>query len=174
MKRLIGGSGGGNGGVLQLSGGVTFPATQVASADPNTLDDYEEGSWTPTWSVATGSITANSSTGGQYTKIGRTVFIFGYISYQSNSGASGTVTVAGLPFTPGAGFGQANRSGGVYTIGNALFANNSPNFGNISAGNTIIQPIISTSTGFTALTFADFNTGSANYDQFVFAGQYNI
>jgi hypothetical protein len=27
--------------------GITFPATQVASADANTLDDYEEGTWTP-------------------------------------------------------------------------------------------------------------------------------
>jgi hypothetical protein len=29
--------------------GITFPATQVASADANTLDDYEEGTWTVTF-----------------------------------------------------------------------------------------------------------------------------
>jgi hypothetical protein len=37
-----------SGGVLQLTQGqIKFPVTQVASADPNTLDDYEEGTWTP-------------------------------------------------------------------------------------------------------------------------------
>jgi hypothetical protein len=30
--------------------GITFPATQSASSNVNTLDDYEEGSWTPTYS----------------------------------------------------------------------------------------------------------------------------
>ena len=36
-------------GVVELtSGQLKFPATQSASADANTLDDYEEGSFTPT------------------------------------------------------------------------------------------------------------------------------
>jgi hypothetical protein len=35
-------------GVLTLGAGIQFPATQVSSADANTLDDYEEGTWTPT------------------------------------------------------------------------------------------------------------------------------
>ena len=39
--------------------GITFPATQIPSADGNTLDDYEEGTWTPTISSGTGSITTN-------------------------------------------------------------------------------------------------------------------
>ena len=34
--------------VLNVRGGkIAFPATQVAAADPNTLDDYEEGTWAP-------------------------------------------------------------------------------------------------------------------------------
>jgi hypothetical protein len=32
--------------------GISFPATQSASSDANTLDDYEEGTWTPTTSTA--------------------------------------------------------------------------------------------------------------------------
>jgi hypothetical protein len=36
-----------NGGVLQLKSGITFPATAVAATDANTLDDYEEGTFTP-------------------------------------------------------------------------------------------------------------------------------
>ena len=170
-------------GALGLSGastsangvGITFPATQSASTDANTLDDYEEGTWTPAYSVASGSIAANSSTSGKYTKIGRVVYIWGYISYQSNSSASGTVTITGLPFTSGGGFGQSsNRSGGVYTIGNVFFGSNSPNFGNIPAGGTSIEPLISTATGGTGLTFANFNAGFPNSDQFAFAGQYTV
>ena len=155
--------------------GIQFPATQVASGNANTLDDYEEGDWTPTWVVASGSITANSSTSGKYVKIGRTVYIWGYISYQSNSSASGAVKVGGLPFSSGSGFGQfSNRSGGVYTIENSLFTSNSPNFGRIGNGSTEITPFISTATGSTNLSFSDFNTGASNYDQFVFAGQYLV
>ena len=155
--------------------GITFPATQSASSDANTLDDYEEGTWTPAYSVASGSITANSNTSGKYTKIGNVVYIWGYISYQSNSSASGAVTITGLPFTSGGGFGQStNRSGGVFTIGNTFFGSNSPNFGNIPNGGTSIEPFISTATGGTQLTFANFDTSSANFNQFTFAGQYTV
>jgi len=45
---------------LQIVDGIGFPATQVASSDPNTLDDYEEGTWTPTLTnvtVGNGSFT---------------------------------------------------------------------------------------------------------------------
>jgi hypothetical protein len=52
--------------------GITFPATQVPSADANTLDDYEEGTWTPTLVPATGTITS-SIVVGAYVKIGRQV-----------------------------------------------------------------------------------------------------
>jgi hypothetical protein len=57
-----------SGAKLQTSDGITFPATQVASADPNTLDDYEEGTCLP----STGTWTNGGST---YTKIGRMVYI---------------------------------------------------------------------------------------------------
>jgi len=50
--------------------GITFPATQSASSDANTLDDYEEGTWTPTLSNFGGTGLAAS---GYYTKIGRIV-----------------------------------------------------------------------------------------------------
>jgi hypothetical protein len=54
--------------------GITFPATQSASTDANTLDDYEEGTWTPLlnylWTIS-GTVTAT----GTYTKIGRQVFV---------------------------------------------------------------------------------------------------
>jgi hypothetical protein len=90
-----------NGGVLQLSSGITFPATQVASTDPNTLDDYEEGTHTATLTPSTsGSITLNASFQTlTYTKIGRLVSIRGVLIASSSSSPVGYVTVS-LPFTP--------------------------------------------------------------------------
>lgn len=83
---------------------VKFPATQVASADANTLDDYEEGTWTPVLSFggATTGITY-SSREAVYTKIGRTVHFRFYILLSSKGSAVGNALVLGLPFTNGAG-----------------------------------------------------------------------
>jgi hypothetical protein len=77
--------------------GISFPATQSASTDANTLDDYEEGTWTPTWNVSGGSWTSSSYTA-TYTKIGRQVTCN---MYWVTSAISGTKvnTLQGLPFT---------------------------------------------------------------------------
>ena len=91
-----------NGGVLQLSSGITFPATQVASSDANTLDDYEEGNFTPTiigsTTAGTGVYTLNQ---GRYTKIGNRVFCDVYISWSAHTG-TGNILLEGLPFTSNA------------------------------------------------------------------------
>jgi hypothetical protein len=78
--------------------GITFPATQSASSDANTLDDYDEGTWTPTATSASGSLTAYTSSG-IYTKIGRTVFVRATISLTTVGTASGALNGGGLPFT---------------------------------------------------------------------------
>jgi hypothetical protein len=74
--------------------GVTFPATQSASSDVNTLDDYEEGTWTP--SIG-GSATYNSRWG-SYTKVGRVVTCQFWISVNAIGSGSAT-TITGLPFS---------------------------------------------------------------------------
>jgi hypothetical protein len=81
--------------------GITFPATQVPSADANTLDDYEEGTWTPVYTGSGGSIgsTAYTARAGTYTKIGNVVTV-GLQLLLSNKGSwTGTVVITGLPFT---------------------------------------------------------------------------
>ena len=89
-----------NGGVLQLKSGITFPATAVAATDANTLDDYEEGTWTPNVQN-TGSSSTFSTKTGQYTKIGRFVYCC-FLCDGGNSGtAGGALVVSGLPFTYG-------------------------------------------------------------------------
>jgi hypothetical protein len=84
--------------------GITFPATQSASSDANTLDDYEEGTWTPVAARYTGgSITAvyGGSNAGKYTKIGRLVTIECYLEITSVSSQGSSLSqITGLPFLP--------------------------------------------------------------------------
>ncbi len=87
-------------GTTGLTGGqIAFPAVQSASADANTLDDYEEGTWTP---AITGTGTAGAGTYnnviGRYTKIGRVVHYTGRINMSAHTG-SGNMVISGLPFT---------------------------------------------------------------------------
>jgi hypothetical protein len=80
--------------------GVTFPATQSASSDANTLDDYEEGTWTPTFTFSTSSTGVTySSQLGSYIKIGKYVWCWFDITLSAIGSASGTARVSGLPFT---------------------------------------------------------------------------
>ena len=76
--------------------GITFPATQSASSDANTLDDYEEGTWTPTDASAAGLTLTTLYA--KYTKIGNMVYFCAEITYPSNADGN-RVSVGGLPFT---------------------------------------------------------------------------
>lgn len=79
--------------------GVSFPATQSASSDANTLDDYEEGSWTPTAGAGL-SYTGGLTTRGKYTKIGNVVTLTGSLFATTLSCTAATVMCGSLPFTP--------------------------------------------------------------------------
>jgi hypothetical protein len=90
-----------NGAVTTATGvGITFPATQSASTDANTLDDYEEGTWTPTLVYSGGStgITYSAQVG-NYTKIGDTVRLFLYIGLSNKGSSTGSIIIQTLPFT---------------------------------------------------------------------------
>jgi hypothetical protein len=86
----------GNSGIVTANG-IKFPATQVASADANTLDDYEEGTWTCSVTMGSGSVTVSLNTGA-YTKIGRQVTVTGNFNINAVSSPSGSFTLNGLPF----------------------------------------------------------------------------
>jgi hypothetical protein len=94
------GSGLGIGGATAGSSGIQFPATQVASASANNLDDYEEGTWTMgvSFGGASVGVTYGSNTG-TYTKVGRQVTINGYMSLTNKGSSTGNVFITGLPFT---------------------------------------------------------------------------
>jgi hypothetical protein len=105
--------------------GITFPATQSASTDANTLDDYEEGTWTP---VATSlTVVGTVSYVATYTKIGRVV----YINLKVNATTSSTSTANstyfdGLPFAPAINSTvTAVNEGNIASLGVGLLATNS-------------------------------------------------
>ena len=83
----------------------------VASADVNTLDYYEEGMWTPTVEPATtpGAI-VYANRAGSYTKIGDLVFWSAVIALAALGGATGGFRIGGFPFIVRAGVAY---SGGV-------------------------------------------------------------
>jgi prepilin-type processing-associated H-X9-DG protein len=90
--------------------GIVLGATSNTAA--NTLDDYEEGTWTPviTTSGAPNTAFTQYNDGSFYTKVGNTVFLSGM--FRTNgvtiAGASGNVVVNGLPFAA-----TSSVSGGI-------------------------------------------------------------
>ena len=131
-----------NGGILQISNGITFPATQVAASDANTLDDYEEGTWTPTIAGVTPSAAL-----GNYTKVGNLVHFWGRVT--TGSGNSTAARIGGLPFTTSANsrsgitVSQANLCNygtGATTLVGFINSNYIDLFGNVNNGAYITTP----------------------------------
>ena len=90
-----------NGSGIASVNGIQFPVTQSASADANTLDDYEEGTWTPVFTASTpGTFSATYSTQvGAYNKIGNLVIASFLMAGTTTKGtASGDFLISGLPF----------------------------------------------------------------------------
>ena len=79
-------------GLITASAGIAIGGTDAA----HTLDDYEEGTWTPTSQSNAGTLTSSS---GRYTKIGQVVYVSAYVSYTGASTGSDSRVYAGLPFT---------------------------------------------------------------------------
>jgi hypothetical protein len=88
---------------LQIVDGIGFPATQISSSDANTLDDYEEGTWTP--SQGAGLVVVGSFTSvGSYVKIGRMVTITGSVAATTTVAiGAAALLCANLPFVVASG-----------------------------------------------------------------------
>ena len=104
--------------------GITFPATQSASTDANTLDDYEEGTTIVTLTPATsGTITLNNSYKTlAYTKVGRLVTVTGELLVSSVSTPIGsTVNIGNLPFVVANG-NESSASSPILDLGTGTYA----------------------------------------------------
>jgi len=86
-------------GIINNSGGrLQFPPNQVSSTDPNCLDDYEEGVFTPVViGLTTTGIATYSVQSGTYTKIGRIIFFNIFVEWNNHTG-TGEMRISGLPF----------------------------------------------------------------------------
>jgi hypothetical protein len=146
-------------GCLQLSSGINFPATQVASSDVNTLDDYEEGTWTIGLTFGGGSTGITTATNtGRYTKIGRQVTVSGNLSLSNKGSSTGIAEIQGLPFTI-ANSNEAYSAANVRFNG-VSFADIPISIGAIGSTKILLQEI--TKAGVvTDITDADFTNTSS-------------
>jgi hypothetical protein len=82
--------------------GIDFSADpSAAGMTSELLNDYEEGTWTATFTGTTTAPTVPITTTARYTKVGRLVTInINFPIPFDTTGASGNVRVDGLPFTP--------------------------------------------------------------------------
>ena len=109
--------------------GIKFLASQSASADANTLDDYEEGTWTPTQGAGLTVVGAFTSSG-TYTKIGRLVTVVGNVNGATSitTANGGNITCGGLPFATSViaigslSVAGINQSGSIQLIGADIYS----------------------------------------------------
>jgi len=154
--------------------GVNFTNTP-ASTNVNILDDYIEGTWTPTLTTDGTdftSVTYDAITGGRYTKIGNVVHVQGAIRTDAvnTAGATGFVVIGGLPFTS---VGNSTGTNDGYAAGSISttsgFVTNQPCAGLIFNGTTRMHLLTrAASNGATSfMAVADAGTGAnANAVQF--------
>jgi len=84
------------------AGQIAFPATQNPSSDANTLDDYEEGSWTPVIGGTTsesGQSYVGGAQAGFYVKVGRFVYANFLVETSTKGTIVGSITIKGFPFS---------------------------------------------------------------------------
>ena len=143
------------GGATPGAGGVAFPATAVAVADANTLDDYEEGTWTPvvTFTGGNGDLTTAVALG-VYTKIGRLVQIAFNVEFSETTAAT-NLTITGMPFTSGS---SVLTAAGCF-VDNMTLVSGAPVIQANTASTTIT--LIQTQTGSEA-AITNLNTGASS------------
>jgi hypothetical protein len=81
--------------------GIDFSGSQGAGASSNLLDDYEEGTWTPSFTIngTTAGINYVNPPSGSYVKIGRFVSCYADFRFTNKGTSSGAAGLNGLPFT---------------------------------------------------------------------------
>jgi hypothetical protein len=129
----------------------------------NTLDDYEEGTWTPVITDGTNNATSDIAVG-SYTKVGNHVHVQGRIAVSSLGSVSGIVSLGGLPFNSKA----TSNNFGVMSIGRAVGLSISAGYtvaGDLRANiDTVNLVLWDSAAGITNLTEAEFSaTGDISF-----------
>jgi hypothetical protein len=145
--------------VIGTSGkGIDFSAT-AGTGTSELLNDYEEGTWTPTWTPASGSGQNVNNAVGYYTKIGNIVYINFVLGVNGLGTASGDITIGGLPFTSSSSTNVQNSGVACTQAANLNLVAGQSLVGQISLGSTTISPRTWNSTaGNVQTTVAEWNT----------------
>ena len=149
--------------------GLNFAATGDGSGTDSSelFDDYEEGTWTPSYEGSSDpTVSYDSLRFGYYTKIGRHVFVIGRVRTDSVSGGSGDVEVTGLPYT------ESGINGDNYTSGGGVvsdsFGSNNPHSTMVLQNANLFYLIYGT---YSVLNCSHLATGS-NSNQIQFSLHY--
>jgi hypothetical protein len=152
--------------------GIKFPATQSASSDANTLDDYEEGTFTPSITFGGNAVGITYGTRvGRYTKIGNCVTFNLYCPMTNKGSSTGIFNIIGLPFT------SQNVSAGYNTF--TLWTNNTNSTlsgvvqGYVTNGSTAVTFEFQAS-GFYGAMGGLTNTQCNNNSDFMVGGMYFV
>lgn len=125
------------------NGQIKFPVTQNPSSDHNTLDDYEEGTWTATDQSGAG-LSLTQTVAGTYTKIGDMVFAQIGITYPSTANGLAAI-IGGLPYASTTQGGAFLYYTTINTYITALVVGSGTNIQFFSnAGATIANSVLST------------------------------
>lgn len=153
-----------NTGLKLSSGQIQFPATQQASSDANTLDDYEEGTWTPVYTFVTpGDMAVTYTTQlGTYIKVGKLVRAQCVVTVSAftHTTAAGEFRITGLPFASVSGSGR-DTTGSVEIQGFTWPGARTQMNASIVPGGSHIR-VVGTGSGLSraALTAADHASGT--------------
>ncbi len=139
--------------------GIDFSATANSSGTMTSelLNDYEEGTFTATLKGGTTDPTIAVTTTGKYTKIGNQVFVRIMFGNVSTLGASGTISITGLPFTSAT---TPEQIGYLMVENMATFTNSSLS-SYLPASSTTLS--LYTSTSNSVITAITHNAGVARY-----------
>jgi len=164
-------------GTVAATNGIDFSANPNApGATSETLNDYEEGTWTPTYAptgTAFAAITMDVQSA-TYTKVGRQVTVRGFIRTDNLdiTGATGDLTLDGLPFTASSG---ANGWSALSIGFAANWASNTPIYGRVASNQPYMFLCYRTALGGgdTVVAFADMTVGAtADSNQLIFTATY--
>lgn len=151
------------------TGGITFNGDTAAA---NALDDYEEGTWSPYYRPSSGSYATITMDvlSATYTKIGRQVTVIAYFRTDNVdiSGASGYITLDGLPFT------NASLGWSAVSLANVRLFSVEPAAGYVGSNETRVRfQKLDATVGMTDSPNQDLTTGvESNHNQMMITATY--
>ena len=147
------------GATSQSGTGITFPATQSASSNANTLDDYEEGTWTPQLTFGLANVGMTGTFSGRYVKVGNQVTIFAYVVVTNKGSSTGAATLINLPFNPITA-GQAYAATSLY-VGATSITVSAGQMAQANINGTVARIDLN---GLIIASGSDFNLTQANFN----------